>query len=70
MFGSEADDNAGRLGFVSKDAVHRRLRQLIRAGVVRRVGECSSARGARPAYVLDLNDTGITVAGTSDDHSR
>jgi hypothetical protein len=61
---------AGRLEFVSKDTVHRRLRQLIRAEVVRRLAGSAGARLAQRTYVLDLDDTGITLAGTSDDHSR
>jgi len=50
---------AGRLGFLSKDSAHRRLRQLRRAGVL----EALPSTGAMdpPSYVLHLNGTGIAV---------
>jgi len=50
---------AGRLGFLSKDTAHRRLRQLRRAGVV----EALPATGPTdpPSYVLNLDGTGIAV---------
>ncbi|HUR24367.1 MAG TPA: winged helix-turn-helix domain-containing protein [Acidimicrobiales bacterium] len=52
---------AGRLGFISKDTVHRRLRQLVRAGVVRRA--VSTAAGdVAPIYVIDLTETAISVS--------
>jgi SOS-response transcriptional repressor LexA len=56
---------AERVGFVSNDAVHRRLRQLISAGVVRRLPIRSGVAFARGAYVLDLDDTGITISATA-----
>lgn len=52
---------AERLGFLSKDTVHRRLRQLRRAGLI----EALPARADRteaPAYVLHLDGTGLSVA--------
>ncbi len=55
---------ADRLGFVSKDTVHR-LQQLIRAGVLQRLVRRSGSTFARPVYVLDLDDTGITLTTTS-----
>jgi SOS-response transcriptional repressor LexA len=62
---------AERLGFVSKDTVHRRLRQLIRASVVRRLAGASRARFARSAYILDLDNTGIARTTTGDQpHTR
>ncbi len=50
---------AGRLGFLSKDSAHRRLRQLRRAGVL----EALPSTGAMdpPSYVLHLDGTGIAV---------
>ena len=50
---------AGLLGFLSKDSVHRRLRELRRAGVL----EALPATGPMdpPAYVIHLDGTGITV---------
>jgi len=56
---------ADRLGFVSKDTVHRRLRQLTRAGIVRRAVRPSGSRFARSVYVLHLDDTGITLIETT-----
>ena len=50
---------AGRLGFLSKDSVHRRLRQLQRAGVLEQLPTTGPA--AAPTYVLHLDGTGITV---------
>lgn len=50
---------AERLGFLSKDSAHRRLRQLRRAGIV----EVLPSTGPMdpPSYVLHLDGTGITV---------
>lgn len=63
---------AERLVFVSKDTVHRRLRQLIRARVVRRVPGSSQpgARFVRRAYAIDLDDTGISLITTSHDQTH
>ncbi len=50
---------AARLGFLSKDSAHRRLRQLRRAGVLEALP--SSGPMDPPTYVLHLDGTGITV---------
>ncbi len=50
---------AERLGFLSKDSAHRRLRQLLRAGVIEALP--STAPMEPPTYVLHLDGTGITV---------
>lgn len=52
---------AGRLSFLSKDTVHRRLRQLLRAQVIRCIRTKVTSPFERPTYVLDLTDTGISV---------
>jgi hypothetical protein len=54
---------AGRLSFLSKDTVHRRMRQLLRAQVIGAVGAKPASPFERPTYVLDLTDTGISVVG-------
>lgn len=51
---------AAHLELLSKDTVHRRLRQLHRAAVLRLV-EDPSGRFAVPTYVLDLDGTGISL---------
>ncbi len=60
---------ADRLGFLSKDSVHRRLRQLARAGVIEAVdrGDRCSSFGAT-TYVVHLEHSGIAVV--ADDESR
>lgn len=53
-------DIAERLEYFSKDTVHRRLRQLVRAGVL----EALDRRASSPAptvYVLHLDGSGIAV---------
>jgi hypothetical protein len=50
---------AARLGFLSKDSAHRRLRQLRRAGVIEVLP--STGPTDAPSYVLHLDGTGITV---------
>ena len=50
---------AERLGFLSKDSAHRRLRQLRRAGVLEALP--STGPMDPPSYVLHLDGTGITV---------
>jgi hypothetical protein len=50
---------AARLGFLSKDSAHRRLRQLRRAGVIEVLP--STGLTDPPSYVLHLDGTGITV---------
>jgi hypothetical protein len=57
---------AARLGFLSKDSAHRRLRQLRRAGVIEVLA--STGPTDPPSYVLHLGGTGITV--TLPDASR
>ncbi|MDE0804054.1 MAG: winged helix-turn-helix domain-containing protein [Acidimicrobiales bacterium] len=58
-------DIAARLEFLSKDSVHRRLRQLARAGVIEPVAAQPENTFTTPTYVIHLDDSGITVA-TSD----
>ena len=55
---------AGRLSFLSKDTVHRRLRQLLRAQVIRCLRTKVSGPFERPTYVLDLTNTGVSVLST------
>lgn len=50
---------AERLGFLSKDSAHRRLRQLRRAGVLEALP--STGPMDPPSYVLHLDGTGIAV---------
>lgn len=57
---------AERLGFLSKDSAHRRLRQLRRAGVLDALP--STGPMDPPSYVLHLDGTGISV--THADPSR
>lgn len=52
---------AERLGFLSKDTVHRRLRQLRRAGLIEALPGRPDPTDA-PAYVLHLGGTGLSVA--------
>ncbi len=54
-----------RLGFASKDTVHRRLRQLMAAGVLQRliVAQAVSAFEA-PTYRVNLDGTGISLTTT------
>jgi hypothetical protein len=54
---------AERLGFLSKDSAHRRLRQLRQAGVFE--GLPSTGPMDPPTYVLHLDGTGITVTHAS-----
>ena len=54
---------AERLGFLSKDSAHRRLRQLRRAGVLEALP--STGPMAPPTYVVHLDGTGITVTRRS-----
>lgn len=56
---------ADGLGFLSKDTAHRRLRQLLRAGVIRHLGATPSSTFTRPVYVIDLTGTGISRSGSS-----
>lgn len=52
---------AGRLQFLSKDTVNRRLRQLIGAGVLHRLPTASTATFETPSYLICLDDSGISV---------
>ncbi len=52
---------AGRLRFLSKDTVHRCLRKLHRAGVIRTATTRTAGQFERPTYILDLTGTGISV---------
>ena len=54
---------AERLGFLSKDSAHRRLRQLRRAGVLEALP--STGPMDPPTYVVHLDGTGITTAHLS-----
>ena len=54
---------AERLGFLSKDSAHRRLRQLRRAGVLEALP--STGPMDPPSYVVHLYGTGITVTHPS-----
>ena len=58
---------ADRLRFVSKDTVHRRLRQLLSAGVLRRLHHEEVERFTRGVYAIDLTGTGVSVHRT---HAR
>ena len=52
---------ADRLEILSKDTVNRRLRALIRAGVVELVPHRADDPFEPNTYVIHLNDTGITL---------
>lgn len=52
---------ADRLGFLSKDSVHRRLRSLARAGVLELVDRGSASVFEPTTYVVHLEHSGITV---------
>jgi hypothetical protein len=52
---------ADRLRFLSKDSVHRRVRELLHAGVLRPAHDSTCAPFLRRAYVVDLSGTGIAV---------
>ena len=52
---------ADRLAFLSKDTVHRRLRGLHRAGVIRTATTRTAGQFERATYILDLTGTGISV---------
>jgi len=53
---------AGRLSFLSKDTVHRRLRHLRHAQVIRTATTTMTSPFDRPTYVVELTGTGISVA--------
>ncbi len=52
---------AGRFLFLSKDTVHRRLRELHRAGIIRTAPTPTATQSHPPTYILDLTDTGISI---------
>ena len=54
---------AEHLEFLSKDTVHRRLRQLRRARVIRTLATTTNVFQP-PTYVVDLTGTGIAVTRT------
>jgi hypothetical protein len=54
-------DIADRLEFLSKDTVNRRLRQLVRAGVVEVLHRDRDTAFEPTTYVLHLADSGIAV---------
>lgn len=54
-------DIAERLEVLSKDTVHRRLRQLARSGVIEVADRKSGSAFAPTTYVVHLGDFGITV---------
>jgi DNA-binding transcriptional ArsR family regulator len=52
---------ADRLGVMSKDTVHRTLRQLVRAGVLEVVDRRSGTAFTPAIYVIHLDEAGISV---------
>ena len=52
---------AARLPSLSKDTIHRRLRELHRAQLIRTSPAKTTSRFERPTYVLDLTGTGISA---------
>ncbi|MGQ0616245.1 MAG: hypothetical protein ACT4PW_04535 [Acidimicrobiia bacterium] len=52
---------AERLQFLSKDTVHRCLRQLARAGVIEPVDRLQGTTFRPTTYVIHLDESGITV---------
>lgn len=57
-------DVAKQLGFLSKDTVHRCLRQLARAGVIERLDPPTGSTFAPTIYVVHLTGSGITLNGS------
>ncbi len=53
---------AARLSVLSKDTVHRRLRQLHRAGVIQLVATATAFEP--PTYMVNLTGTGIAITST------
>ena len=60
---------ADRLGLVSKDTVNRRMRALLRAGVLRRLPVENPCSFQAPTYVLDLSGTGISLSAPAEPRS-
>jgi DNA-binding IclR family transcriptional regulator len=54
-------DIAKQLGFLSKDTVHRCLRQLARAGVIERLDPPAGSTFSPTTYVVRLTNSGITL---------
>jgi hypothetical protein len=54
-------DIADRLACLSKDTVHRQLRQLARAGVIQPLDRRPGSTFAPTTYVIRLDDSGITL---------
>jgi hypothetical protein len=54
-------DIADRLACLSKDTVHRRLRQLARAGVIQPLDRKPGSTFAPTTYIVHLDDSGIAV---------
>lgn len=52
---------AERLQFLSTDSVHRRLRELARAGVLEALDRRSGSSFAPTTYVVHLDHSGIAV---------
>jgi len=52
---------ADRLQFLSKDSVHRCLRQLARAGVIEAVDRQPGSTFQPTTYIVHLDESGITV---------
>lgn len=57
---------ADRLGFLSKDTVHRRLRQLVRADILRRMPTDPTQHFHPPTYAINLAESGITLLSATD----
>jgi len=55
-------DIAARLPFLSKDTVHRRLRQLRHAHVINIATPTTTTPFEKPTYTVNLTGTGIRVA--------
>jgi len=53
---------AARISFLSKDTVHRRLRQLRHAHVINTAIPTTTTPFEKPTYTVDLTGTGIRVA--------
>jgi SOS-response transcriptional repressor LexA len=52
---------ADRLQFLSKDSVHRCLRQLARAGLIEAVDRQHGSTFQPTTYIVHLDESGITV---------
>jgi len=59
---------AARLSFLSKDTVHRRLRQLRHAHVINTATPSTATAFEKPTYTVDLTGTGISIV--TDHHRR